>query len=69
MKGGLGLFQGVDLDFSAGSLARLFRASGFEVLDVSYEYDDQYLLIEARPSTTTPAPGAVNGTSGFRLSW
>jgi SAM-dependent methyltransferase len=43
--------------FSAGSLARLFRASGFEVLDVSYEYDDQYLLIEARPSTTTPAPG------------
>ncbi|MGE3619297.1 MAG: class I SAM-dependent methyltransferase [Acidimicrobiia bacterium] len=42
--------------FSAGSLARLFRATGFEVLDVSLDYDDQYLLIEARPSTT-PAPG------------
>ena len=44
--------------FSAGSLARLFRSTGFEVLDVSLDYDDQYLLIEARPSTTTPAPGA-----------
>jgi len=42
--------------FSAGSLARLFRATGFEVLAVNREYDDQYLVIEARPSTT-PAPG------------
>jgi SAM-dependent methyltransferase len=36
--------------FSLGSLARLFRATGFEVLDLSTAYDDQYLLIEARPS-------------------
>lgn len=43
--------------FSLGSLARLFRATGFEVLDLELEYDDQYLLIEARPSTT-PAAGA-----------
>jgi SAM-dependent methyltransferase len=42
--------------FSAGSLARLFRATGFEVLDVTRVYEDQYLLIEARPSTV-PAPG------------
>lgn len=35
--------------FSAGSLARLFRRSGFEVCDLSLAYDDQYLLIEARP--------------------
>jgi SAM-dependent methyltransferase len=42
--------------FSAGSLARLFRRTGFEVLNVSREYDDQYLLIEARPSVA-PAPG------------
>lgn len=42
--------------FSAGSLARLFRRAGFEVLDVRREYDDQYLTIDARPSTT-PAPG------------
>jgi SAM-dependent methyltransferase len=43
--------------FSAGSLARLFRATGFEVLDIALDYDDQYLIIEARPSTV-PAPGA-----------
>lgn len=43
--------------FSLGSLARLFRASGFEVLHLELDYDDQYLLIEARPSATTPAPG------------
>ena len=43
--------------FSAGSLARLFRATGFEVIDLALDFDDQYLLIEARPSTT-PAPGA-----------
>jgi SAM-dependent methyltransferase len=42
--------------FSLGSLARLFRATGFEVLDLSLEYDGQYLLIEARPSTI-PAEG------------
>ena len=44
--------------FSLGSLARLFRATGFEVLDLSVEYDGQYLLIEARPSPvpTTGAP-------------
>lgn len=42
--------------FTAGSLARLFRATGFEVLDQWRAYDDQYLIIEARPSDT-PAPG------------
>jgi len=34
--------------FSLGSLARLFRRTGFDVLDLCKEYDDQYLLIEAR---------------------
>ncbi|MFK8022320.1 MAG: methyltransferase domain-containing protein [Ilumatobacter sp.] len=42
--------------FSLGSLARLFRRTGFEVVELSLEYDDQYLLIGARPSTT-PAAG------------
>lgn len=42
--------------FSIGSLARLFRRTGFEVVELSREYDDQYLLIAARPSTT-PAAG------------
>ena len=38
--------------FSAGSLARLFRQSGFEILGLSRGYGDQYLLIEARPGHT-----------------
>ena len=43
--------------FSLGSLARLFRRTGFEVLELSMEYDDQYLLVAARPSSV-PAQGA-----------
>ena len=39
--------------FSAGSLTRLFRASGFEVLSADLDYDEQYLLLETRPSTGT----------------
>jgi hypothetical protein len=34
---------------SPGSLARLFRLNGFEVLDMYLEYDEQYLFIEAKP--------------------
>jgi hypothetical protein len=34
--------------FSPGSLARLFRRSGFEVFDLSTEYQGQYLTIESR---------------------
>jgi hypothetical protein len=36
--------------FSAGSLARLFRRSGFSVQAVGRDYDDQYLMIDCRPS-------------------
>jgi len=36
--------------FTKGSLARLFRANGFEVRDLWTAYDDQYLMIEARPA-------------------
>jgi SAM-dependent methyltransferase len=46
--------------FSAGSLARLFRATGFDVLDVRLDYDDQYLLVEARP---TPGGGVSDSLS------
>ena len=35
--------------FSPGTLARLFRNSGFEVTDLYCDYGDQYLLIEAKP--------------------
>jgi SAM-dependent methyltransferase len=44
--------------FTAGSLVRLFRATGFEVLDVRPAYDDQYVLVEARPADV-PAGGAT----------
>ncbi|REK19797.1 MAG: methyltransferase domain-containing protein [Actinobacteria bacterium] len=36
--------------FSEGSLTRLFQQCGFEVLGVTLAYDDQYLLLEARPA-------------------
>jgi hypothetical protein len=34
--------------FTVGSIARLFRRCGFEVLNVGREYSDQYLTLEAR---------------------
>ena len=36
--------------FTPGSLARLFRRSGFDVLNLEMDFDDQYVLIEARPT-------------------
>lgn len=47
--------------FNAGSLARLFEHTGFEVLDLSYAYDDQYLILEARP---LPSHRAAHTWSG-----
>lgn len=35
--------------FSPASLAHLFRKCGFSVIDLWKDYDDQYLMIEARP--------------------
>lgn len=37
--------------FSHGSLAKLFRRTGFDVLHLWTDYDDQYLMIEAKPQT------------------
>lgn len=42
--------------FSAGSLARLFRRTGFEVSAARLDYSDQYLLMEAVP-THQPSAG------------
>lgn len=39
--------------FTRGSLARLFRAAGFDVHRLYKVYDDQYLMLEAQPA---PAP-------------
>ncbi len=41
--------------FSPGSLAHLFRMSGFEVKDIWTDYDDQYLMIEAGTNGTGDA--------------
>lgn len=43
--------------FSAGSLARLFRSSGFDVRGLELDFDDQYLLLEAKPSSIPGAGG------------
>lgn len=34
-----------------GSMARLFRMTGFEILDMYLEYDNQYLFVEAKPAS------------------
>ncbi len=40
--------------FSPGSLGRLFRQNGFDVLNLETEYAGQYLTIEAKPSHGIP---------------
>ncbi len=45
--------------FSPGSLARLFRRCGFNVLNIETEYGDQYLTIEATPLTDGAEPSAT----------
>jgi SAM-dependent methyltransferase len=35
--------------FTMGSLARLFRRTGFDILELWKAYDGQYLMLEARP--------------------
>ncbi len=49
--------------FTLDSLERLFHHCGFEVLSGSYEYDDQYLLIEAVPA---PRSGRSNASDRAR---
>jgi hypothetical protein len=42
--------------FTRGSLARLFRAEGFDVQNLYKAYDDQYLMIEATPARGPTSP-------------
>lgn len=42
--------------FSLGSLARAFRAAGFDVVDLWRDFGDQYALIGARPATGSGPP-------------
>ncbi|MFZ1428047.1 MAG: class I SAM-dependent methyltransferase [Geminicoccaceae bacterium] len=41
--------------FTPGSLERLFRRAGFEVTRQWKAFDDQYLMLEARPGVSGPA--------------
>jgi hypothetical protein len=50
--------------FSIGSLARLFRRAGFDVLDLGREYNDQYLTIEARVSKEAAPPRPAENDLG-----
>ncbi len=42
--------------FSPGSLARLFRQAGFELLELERDYADQYLLIAGKPTDVPTVP-------------
>lgn len=54
--------------FSRGSLGRLFEKHGFDILDIRLAYDDQYLLLEARPASSKPnaVGGAVDDIGDLR---
>lgn len=47
--------------FTKGSLARLFRHCGFDIIDLWTAYDNQYLMIEARPADGTPVATPLQG--------
>jgi SAM-dependent methyltransferase len=42
--------------FTRGSLARVFRSAGFDVLELYKAYDGQYVMLEARPTSGRTAP-------------
>ncbi|CAN5360512.1 class I SAM-dependent methyltransferase [soil metagenome] len=42
--------------FSPGSLARIFRANHFDVVELERDYGDQYLLIAAKPTDAPTKP-------------
>ena len=45
--------------FSPGSLARLFRSAGFEILDLERSYQNQYLLLTAIPKDSIAKPHII----------
>ena len=55
--------------FSPGSLARLFRSCGFEVLAVELDYDDQYILLEAQRAAAASRCRRRSRSSGSRGTW
>ncbi len=46
--------------FSRFSLAYLFKATGFEILSLDTSFDDQYLMIEAKPVRKGKSPAKIS---------
>jgi SAM-dependent methyltransferase len=42
--------------FTTGSLARLFRGTGFDLLELELQYDDQYIVAVGKPSASLRYP-------------
>lgn len=53
--------------FSKASLSYLFRKNGFNVLDTYTDYDDQYLMIEAKPVSQLADSVQVNAEDFARI--
>ena len=55
--------------FDADALTRLFQSNGFHVTDCWSEFDNQYLMLEAKvqgsPACETPSPTAASALGGF----
>ena len=47
--------------FSTASLAQLFKHNGFEVLDLRTDYNGQYIMLEAKPSSAGHSGDAMPG--------
>jgi SAM-dependent methyltransferase len=54
--------------FCAGSLRRVFREAGFQILETWTDFDDQYLMIAARPSQTIPESDRMEEGASALLS-
>ncbi len=54
--------------FCAGSLERVFREAGFEVLETWTDYDEQYLMITAKPSRTSAQASVTERGAAVRVS-
>ena len=55
--------------FSAGSLVRLFEQEGFQVTNLELAYDDQYLILDAKPIAPgeMPVPWTVDDMAALRI--
>ncbi len=53
--------------FTQESLATLFEGCGFDVVDASHAFDDQYLLLVARPVHELREPSRMEKADGARM--